>query len=127
MDTQITESGTYITFNPYMEGMAPALIINHTENYLKFIEHDLSEYLDEMLVIINFSIIIFKNIIILFDINCILFISYFLSICVIIKKNFFRKILPPRHKMFFAWSTPTDNPILYWNMMQDQADLRKVC
>lgn len=34
-----------------MEGMAPALIINHTENYLKFIEHDLSEYLDEMLVV----------------------------------------------------------------------------
>lgn len=34
-----------------MEGMAPALIINHTESYLKFIEHDLSEYLDEMLVV----------------------------------------------------------------------------
>lgn len=51
MDTQITEGGTYITFSPYMEGMAPALIINHTENYLKFIEHDLSEYLDEMLVV----------------------------------------------------------------------------
>lgn len=34
-----------------MDGMAPALIINHTENYLKFIEHDLSEYLDEMLVV----------------------------------------------------------------------------
>lgn len=46
----MTEGGTYITFSPYMEGMAPALIINHTENYLKFIEHDLSEYLDEMLV-----------------------------------------------------------------------------
>lgn len=51
MDTQITDCGTYITFSPYKEGMAPALIINHTENYLKFIEHDLSEYLDEMLVI----------------------------------------------------------------------------
>lgn len=37
----MTEGGTYITFSPYMEGMAPALIINHTENYLKFIEHDL--------------------------------------------------------------------------------------
>jgi len=48
----MTEGGTYITFSPYMEGMAPALIINHTESYLKFIEHDLSEYLDEMLVII---------------------------------------------------------------------------
>lgn len=33
-----------------MEGMAPALIINHTESYLKFIEHDLSDYLDELLV-----------------------------------------------------------------------------
>lgn len=49
----MTEGGTYITFSPYMEGMAPALIINHTESYLKFIEHDLSEYLDEMLVILN--------------------------------------------------------------------------
>jgi len=28
--------------------------------------------------------------------------------------------------MFFAWTTPTDNPIIYWNMMQNQADLRKV-
>jgi hypothetical protein len=28
--------------------------------------------------------------------------------------------------MFFAWSTPTENPIIYWNMMQNQADLRKV-
>lgn len=28
--------------------------------------------------------------------------------------------------MFFAWSTPTDSPILYWNLMQNQADLRKV-
>ncbi|VVC40207.1 Hypothetical protein CINCED_3A023147 [Cinara cedri] len=83
VDTQMTEGGTYITFSPYMEGMAPALIINHTENYLKFIEHDLSEYLDEI------------------------------------------KILPPRHKMFFSWSTPTDHPIIYWNMMQNQADLRK--
>lgn len=52
METQITEGGTYITFSPYMEGMAPALIINHTDIYLKFIEHDLSEYLDEMLVVI---------------------------------------------------------------------------
>lgn len=51
MDTQITDCGTYITFSPYMEGMAPALIINHTDIYLKFIEHDLSEYLDEVLVI----------------------------------------------------------------------------
>ncbi|XP_050421691.1 intermembrane lipid transfer protein Vps13-like isoform X3 [Adelges cooleyi] len=83
VDTQITESGAYITFNPYMEGMAPALIINHTENYLKFIEHDLSEFLDEI------------------------------------------KILPPKHNMFFTWSTPTEHPILYWNMMQQQADLRK--
>jgi len=40
--------------------------------------------------------------------------------------NVCRKILPPRHKMFFAWTTPTDNPIIYWNMMQNQADLRKV-
>lgn len=83
VDIQMTEGGTYITFSPYMEGMAPALIINHTESYLKFIEHDLSEYLDEI------------------------------------------KILPPKHKMFFAWTTPTDNPIIYWNMMQNQADLRK--
>lgn len=52
VDIQMTEGGTYITFCPYMEGMAPALIINHTENYLKFVEHDLSEYLDEMLVIL---------------------------------------------------------------------------
>lgn len=51
MDTQITDCGTYITFSPYREGMAPALIINHTEKYLKFIEHDLAEYLDEMLVV----------------------------------------------------------------------------
>jgi len=51
VDTQITEGGTYIIFSPYMKGMAPALIINHTDCYLKFIEHDLSEYLDEMLVI----------------------------------------------------------------------------
>lgn len=28
--------------------------------------------------------------------------------------------------MFFSWSTPTDHPIIYWNMMQNQADLRKV-
>lgn len=28
--------------------------------------------------------------------------------------------------MFFAWSTPTDTPIIYWNLMQNQADLRKV-
>jgi len=90
-----------------MEGMAPALIINHTDNYLKFIEHDLTEYLDEMLVI-QFII---SNILCKY--------SYTLI-------NFFRKILPPRHKMFFAWSTPTDNPIIYWNMMENQADLRKV-
>jgi hypothetical protein len=59
VDTQITEGGTYITFSPYVEGMAPALIINHTENYLKFIEHDLSEYLDEMLVINIYSVNVF--------------------------------------------------------------------
>lgn len=38
VDVQMTEGAVYVTFSPYRPGMAPALILNHTDNALSFSE-----------------------------------------------------------------------------------------
>jgi hypothetical protein len=38
VDVQKTEGAVYVTFLPYRPGMAPALILNHTNNVLSFSE-----------------------------------------------------------------------------------------
>lgn len=40
VDVQITEGAVYITFTPYKPGLAPALIINHTERIISFWEKE---------------------------------------------------------------------------------------
>jgi vacuolar protein sorting-associated protein 13A/C len=38
VDVQMTEGAVYVTFSPYRPGMAPALILNHTNDVLSFSE-----------------------------------------------------------------------------------------
>ena len=38
VDVQMTEGAVYVTFSPYRPGMAPALILNHTNDVLSFLE-----------------------------------------------------------------------------------------
>jgi vacuolar protein sorting-associated protein 13A/C len=38
VDVQMTEGDVYVTFSPYRPGMAPALILNHTNDALSFSE-----------------------------------------------------------------------------------------
>lgn len=40
VDVQITEGAVYITFAPYSPGLAPAIIVNHTEHTLNFWEKE---------------------------------------------------------------------------------------
>lgn len=42
VDVQMTEGAVYVTFSPYRPGMAPALILNHTNDVLIFSEKDSS-------------------------------------------------------------------------------------
>jgi Protein of unknown function (DUF1162). len=42
VDVQMTEGAVYVTFSPYTPGMAPALILNHTNEVLSFSEKDSS-------------------------------------------------------------------------------------
>lgn len=39
----MTEGAVYITFNPYKPGMAPALILNHTNAAITLCEKDAKE------------------------------------------------------------------------------------
>lgn len=43
VDVQMTEGAVYITFNPYKPGMAPALILNHTNAAITLCEKDAKE------------------------------------------------------------------------------------
>ncbi|XP_049842368.1 LOW QUALITY PROTEIN: intermembrane lipid transfer protein Vps13-like [Schistocerca gregaria] len=43
VDVQITEGAAYVKFTPYEPGMAPALIINHTREPIKFTEKGCKE------------------------------------------------------------------------------------
>lgn len=38
VDVQMTEGAVYVTFSPYRPGMAPALILNHSNDALSFSE-----------------------------------------------------------------------------------------
>jgi vacuolar protein sorting-associated protein 13A/C len=38
VDVQMTEGAVYVTFSPYSPGMAPALILNHTNDVLSLWE-----------------------------------------------------------------------------------------
>lgn len=38
VDVQVTEGGVYVTFTEYLNGDAPALIINHTKKLVRFWE-----------------------------------------------------------------------------------------
>jgi hypothetical protein len=40
VDVQMTEGAVYVTFSPYSPGMAPALILNHTNDALSLWEKD---------------------------------------------------------------------------------------